>query len=81
MLLPILKMPWEDLSMDFVLDFPRMQQGFDALFAHFILYSKTNDVTHYKLFFYEMVHLCRLPKTITSSQDTRFLSHFWSGIS
>jgi hypothetical protein len=85
--LPVPSVPWEDISIDFVLGLPRTRRERDNIFvvvdrfskmAHFISYHKSDNVSHViDFFFAEIVCLYGVPNTIILDNDAEFLSHFW----
>jgi hypothetical protein len=84
--LPIPSMPWDSVSMEFVLVFSRTQRGNEFIcflvdrfskMVHFISCTKTSDAKNItNLFFREVVRLHGFPKSIVSNRDTRFVRHF-----
>ena len=84
--LPIPEHKWESVSMDFITGLPKVQ-GQDCLyvvvdrltkFTH--LFSISSDYSAAQvaeLFFKEVFNLHRLPKTIVSDWESRFIGAFW----
>ena len=80
--LPVPTDAWTNLSMEFVLGIPHTQRGKDSIFVvfdrfskivHFISCKKNNDTSKVEeFFFFRIVRLHGVPKTITSNRDTWF---------
>ena len=85
--LPILSIPWTNISMDFVLGLPRTKRGRDTIFvvvdhfskmAHFILCHKSDDTVHIANLFPKRLFPCMVcPLLLFRIADAKFLNHFW----
>ena len=88
--MPVPTQPWTDICMDFVMDLPRTQKGYDSIFVvvdrfskivHSIPCKRTTDAVQVvTLFFREIYRLHSIPLLIVSDRDSRFFGHFWRSL-
>ena len=88
--LPIPNIPWDYVSMDFIVGFPRTNQGYYNIYVvvdqfiimgHFIPCRITNDPIHIShLFFKEVLRIIGLPLSIGLVRNVNFMSHFWKNL-
>ncbi|WVZ80454.1 hypothetical protein U9M48_027927 [Paspalum notatum var. saurae] len=72
--LPIPSTPWEDISMDFILELPRTKRGRDSIF---VVVDRFSKMAHFIPCHKKIVRLDGMPSTIVSDRDAKFLSYFW----
>src|SRR3954469_16966751 len=85
--LPIPTRPWEQVSMDFIVQLPKTKAGFDAIVVFVDTFSKMTHFAPTKtttsapdtacIFFDHVFRLHGLPKSIVSDRDAKFTSKFW----
>jgi transposase InsO family protein len=78
---------WEEIAMDFIVDLPRTQLGYDSIWvivdrstkvAHFIPVKTTYSGPQLaELYMSRIVCLLRVPKKIVSDRGTQFTLMFW----
>ena len=84
--LPILKRPWQCISMDFINGFPKVE-GFGSIlvvvdrFSKYVVFipapSECPIEEAARIFFNNVVKYFGMFEDIVSDQDTRFTSRFW----
>jgi len=87
--LPILVWKWDHMTMDFIVGLPRTRRHYGALWvivdrptksAHFLAITNTFTAERLaELYLKEIVWLHRIPLSIVSDRDTKFVSRFWHG--
>jgi hypothetical protein len=85
--LPIPTWKREDISMDFIVGFPRTAKGYDSIWviidrltkiAHFLpVRVKYTVATYAELYIARILSLHGVPKTIVSDRGPQFVSKFW----
>jgi hypothetical protein len=92
MLLPldVPESKWEEISMDFIIELPRTQSGYDSLWVimnrlakavHFVSVKTSNTGPQLvELYMSRIVCLHGVPKQIVSTRGTQFISKFWEGL-
>ncbi|WVZ73569.1 LOW QUALITY PROTEIN: hypothetical protein U9M48_021858, partial [Paspalum notatum var. saurae] len=78
---------WEDVHMDFIVDLPRTQKGYDSIWviidrltksAHFLpVKTHYTAATYAEIYISRIVSLHGVPQTITSDRGSLFVSRFW----
>ena len=84
--LPIPERPWENISMDFIIGFPKVRDFKSVFvvvdrFSKYVVFIPASDACPEekaaKLFFNNVVKHFRLPRDIVSDRDARFTGRFW----
>src|SRR5438445_12522033 len=88
--LPTLSTPWEQVSMDFIMQLPVTKAGFNAIVVFVDTFSK---MVHFvptqttatapdtaRIFFDHIFKLHGLPLSIISDRDAKFTSRFWKSL-
>jgi hypothetical protein len=88
--LPIPKQPWDQVSMDFIVQLPTTKAGFDAIVVFVDTFSKMVHLAPTKttasaldtawIFFDQVIKLHGLPKSVVSDRDAKFTSKFWKSL-
>src|SRR4051812_45603416 len=88
--MPIPQHPWEQVSMDFIMQLPKTKAGFDAIVVFVDTFTKMVHLVPTKtmatapdtarIFFDHVFKLHGLPKSIVSDQDAKFTSCFWQTV-
>jgi hypothetical protein len=83
----VLEWKWEEIAMDFIMDLPRTQSGYDSIWvimdrltkvAHFIPIKTTYSGPQLtELYMSRIVYLHGVPEKIVSDRGTQFTSKFW----
>eukprot|EP00253_Pinus_taeda_P030551 PITA_30551 len=88
--IPTPSRPWESISMDYMSGLPSTNHGNNCVFMVVDRFSKMAIMTAYKknitteatakLFFEQVWVHFRIPQSIISDRDSKFLSTFWSSL-